>query len=178
MLLKHQHISHKADHQLLQYLIPEEGIKAGSIFGYGILFPGQNGEWLESAEETSFDLSTVGPDSMLLYCLNAIDKPVFLSAITYNDNGFANAGEPSYATGETSLPETLAATGSLSLPFAPNYMYVGPLEGKRDTLLVAFSDSSNFQGSLVPFEIETNASEASSFTMSFCLLVILLTNML
>lgn len=161
------HVSQKPDPCHSQYIIPEGGIKAGSTFGYGVTFPGQNGEWLESDEEVLFDLSTVGSDSMLVYCLNANAKPVFLSAVTYNDNGFAEPGKVSYNTGETALPETLKDTGSLSLPFAPYYLYKGPLEGKRDALLLAFSDPSNFQGSLVPFAIDTSASSATYNSVSF-----------
>jgi hypothetical protein len=153
-------------------VIPEVGVKAGSVFGYGVTFPEQSGEWRESEEEKKFDLSTIGPDSLLIYCLNADDKPFFLSALTYNGN-FSEPGQLSYDPGETSLPSELAEIGGLALPFASNYRYSGSTDkGRRDDLLAAFYDPTNFEGSIVAFEISTSAaglSSASSCAMSLLL---------
>jgi hypothetical protein len=143
-------------------MIPVDGIKAGSVFGYGVTFPDQSGEWAESEEEKKFDLSTIGPDSLLIYCLNADNKPFFLSALTYNGN-FSEPGQLSYDPSETSLPAALAEIGGLALPFAPNYLYAGSTDkGRREELLEAFYNPTNFQGSLISFEIKTSAAGISS----------------
>lgn len=105
-----------------------------------------------------FDLRTVDADSLLVYCMNADGKEIFLSAVTYSDNGFVEPGQSSYKQGETSLPEELQDSGNLALPFAPHYLYNGPLQGVREELLEALGNPSNFQGSDVPYEINTSAA--------------------
>lgn len=124
---------------------------------------------MESDEEKMFDMRTVDSDSLLIYCMNADGKEIFLSAVTYNDDGFAEQGKSSYSPGETSVPEELQEAGNLALPFAPHYLYNGPLEGIREDLLKAFADPSNFEGSSIPFEI--NTSKASARTQFLCTLV-------
>lgn len=127
-------------------------------------FPLQKGEWIDSEEQTKFDLRTINADSMLIYCINADGKEIFLSALTYNNDGFAEPRQTSYSPGETSLPDNLEEAGSLALAFAPNYLYTGPLNGTRTTLLQAFADPLNFEGSTVPFDI--NTSKASDLRTS------------
>lgn len=114
-----------------------------------------------------FDLKTVDADSILIYCLDADGKEIFLSAVTYHNDGFAEPRQAAYRPGETSLPENLAEKGSLALAFAPNYLYTGPLEGARTTLLEALADPSNFKGSKVPYKI--NTSKARDVRTSFVL---------
>jgi hypothetical protein len=160
------HAPINTDHTLLQYIIPDDGVKAGTVFGYGVKFPLQEGEWADSEELKKFDLRTTSADSMLVYCINADGKENFLSALTYNDNGFAEPQQTSYEPGETSVPENLAETGSLALAFAPNYLYTGPLNGTRATLLEALGDPVNFEGSDVPYKI--NTSKASDLRTYLC----------
>jgi endonuclease I len=136
----------------LQYILPATGIKAGAVFGYGVTFPSQEGEWAETEEQKMFDLRTVAADSMLVYCMDADGRENFLSAVTYNNDGFGSG------PGQTSLPENLVEIGSLALQFAPNYLYTGPLNGTRTALLEALSNASNFKGSKVPYEINTSTA--------------------
>jgi hypothetical protein len=160
---------------LWQYIIPKAGIKAGSTFGYGVTMKDQSGEWAESEEEKLFDLSAIGPDSLLVYCMTSDKKPFFLSALANNDRGFSEPGQLSYDLSETALPNELAEFGGLVLPFAPNYYYAGSKEGKRDELLEAFYNPANFQGSPVSFEIDTSAGVGFiSFAVPFflCLMVV------
>jgi hypothetical protein len=154
---------------MVQYILPEVGIKAGTVFGFGVTFPTkegeESGEWAENEEQKMFDLRTVDADSMLIYCMDADGKEIFLSAVTYNNDGFAEPRQTTYRPGETAKPENLAETGSLTLPFAPNYLYTGPLDGTRTLLLEALADPSNFEGSNVPYKI--NTSKASDVRTSF-----------
>lgn len=153
-------------------MIPQDGVRAGSVFGYGVTFPDQSGKWRDSEDEKKFDLSTIGPDSLLIYCLTSDNKPFFLSALTYNGN-FSDAGKLSYDPSETSLPSELADVGGLALPFASNYLYNGPtVEGKRDELLAAFYNPTNFQGSIVAFEIDT--SSAAGISPAICAMSLIL----
>lgn len=94
---------------------------------------------------------------MFVYCINADDKPVFLNALTYNEDGFVETGLDSYDFQNTALPP-IYGEGSLALPFAPSYLYVGPQEGTKSELLAAFSDPGNYQGSLIPYTINTSSA--------------------
>jgi hypothetical protein len=172
MLLSLDMVSHCHRHArscsqfYLQYSIPKGGISAGRIFAYGVQFPSDMGTW-EIVDDSTFDLSTTKPDNTFIYCLNADDKPHFLHAMIYSDEGFApsaaagsqnetSTAESTFDVSQTSLPESLTATGSLVLPFAPNYLYEGIREGDKVELIAAFLDPANFKGSNTPYDIITS----------------------
>ena len=149
-----------ASRRVLQYSIPAGGVSADRVFAYGVQFPDDKGTW-EIVDDSTFDLQTTAPDNILIYCLNADDKPNFLHALVYSNDGFKEAGAATYNVSETSMPESLTLKdGALALPFAPNYLYEGVREGDRTELVAAFSDPANYKGSNTPYNIVTSAAVA------------------
>lgn len=155
----------------LEYTIGEGGLAAGTVFAYGLSFPGDKGAWEYTG---SFDLSTSVPDNVLIYCLDENDVPHFLLALTYNGN-FSDPNLEDYTFSETALPQNLidADFGSLALPFFPNYLYQGLDDGTMDQLLASFSDPTNYKGSLEPYDIDTEASTSRVASNFFPLVVAL-----
>jgi hypothetical protein len=149
----------------VQYSIPQGGLAAGQIFAYGVQFPQDKGTW-QPVNGGTFDLSATVPDNIIIYCMNADDKPHFLSALIYNTAGFQKAGAESYNFSETSMPASLAVHGALVLPFAPNYLYQGIRQGDKVELLAAFSDPANYKGSNVPYNIVTSAAVSAPILIS------------
>jgi endonuclease I len=166
--------NHSTSYSLfLQYSIPSGGIKAGRVFGYGVQFPDDEGTW-EVVDDSTFDLSTTQPDNIFIFCYNADDKPHFLQSLIYSDTGYSEAGLPSYEFNETSVPDDFARAGEkgvLSLPFSPNYLYVGPKEGNKNELLAAFADPANYAGSETPYNINTSGSEARTVIVALVAIV-------
>lgn len=151
-----------------QYSIAAEGRRAGRMFGYGVEFPDDNGSW-QMIDGTTFDLSTLQPDNLFVYCLNADDEPHFLHALTYNDDGFLVAETAAEAavceSTSTLLPDAFEqGTGALALPFGPNYVYDGNSEGNKVELLAAFADPANYKASNIPYEIKSNATPFSTLS--------------
>jgi hypothetical protein len=150
----------------MKYSIPPGGIKAGRVFGYGVKFPDDLGLW--DGNDTTFDLSSTQPDSLSIYCYNGDDEPHFLQALIYSDIGFSDAGLPSYEFTETSIPDGLEISkGALVLPFSSNYLYVGPREGRKEELLAAFADPSNYAGSSTPYNINTSSANKNFVSTLF-----------
>jgi hypothetical protein len=129
-----------------QFNIPEGGIAAGSIFGYGEGSPFAD-QWEEA--EGLFDLSVAG-DQFFLYCLDADDKPHFLTGFSYNGD-WADAAELALRAevplDQSALPEDLFEFGSVALPHADNHLYIGNLTGRTDELLMEFMDPANYEPS-------------------------------
>jgi hypothetical protein len=111
----------------------------------------------------------------LIYCYNADGVPQFLQALAYTDTGFVEAGLPSYEFTETSVPNDLATTGVIALPFQSNYLYIGPKEGKKEELLAAFADPANYAGSSTPYNINTSGSIKHFFSRAFSVVVAIMT---
>jgi hypothetical protein len=158
----------------LQYSIPSGGIKAGRVFGYGVQFPDEKGVW-EVVDDSTFDLSSTEPDNILIYCYNADDQPHFLQSLIYSDSGFSEAGLPSYEFNETSIPDDFAKgreKGVLSLPFSPNYLYVGPKAGNKNELMAAFADPANYAGSETPYNINTSGAGARNCLVALVTFVV------
>ena len=143
----------------LEYTIGTGGLAPGTLFGYGLSFPDDNGAWEYTG---SFDLSTSFSDNLLLYCLDENEEPHFLLALTYNGN-FSDPNLDEYTFSETALPLNLVdvKNASLALPFFPNYIYKGRDDGTKDQLLEEFSNATNYEGSLLPYEIDTTATATS-----------------
>lgn len=150
----------------LEYQVPEGGVRAGRIFAYGVDFPADTGVW-STVDNTVFDLATIAPDNLFVYCLNADDEPHFLSAVTYGGS-FVDSGLLEYKDGETALPTKLqeSEAGSLQLPFSPNYLYEGINSGTRVELLVAFNDPQNYAGSEIPYDIQVPDETSSAFSVA------------
>ena len=100
-------------------------------------------------------------DNMLVYCLDADEKPHFISAITTNNGAFTEAGKASYTVSETALPQDLVDNGNLALPQELNFLYIGSREGDRPELVAAFKDPANYQGRSTPYSIVTSGAAAS-----------------
>jgi hypothetical protein len=129
-----------------QFNIPEGGIAAGSIFGYGDGSP-YSEQW--ESPEGLFDLSVAG-DQFFLYCLDADDLPHFITGFSYN--GAWMEAEDIQALEEvpldkSALPEDLFELGAVFLPHADNHIYTGNLTGSTTDLLLEFMDSSNYEAS-------------------------------
>jgi len=156
------------DEGTFEYTIGEGGLSTGDIFGFGGKYPDDKGSWEFTG---TFDLSTSVPDNLFVYCLDVYEEPHFLLAVTYNGN-FSDPNLDSYSFSETALPEEFLELeyGSLALPFFPNFLYRGRGDGRVDQLLESFSDPANYEGSLMPFELDlpdTTTSGANSKTISF-----------
>jgi hypothetical protein len=145
----------------VQFIVPREGIQAGQSFGYGASSP-FNSQW-EAVEGTVFDLGING-DQLLVYCLNADDKPHFLWGFSYNGN-WSEPGLADYGTNTSALPEALQTLGHTILPHKDNCLYNGTQSGRKTDLQAAFMNASNYDCSdEARFEIADPQSGASSWT--------------
>lgn len=140
----------------MQYILPEGGQLPGSLFGYGVTFPLQQGTWSE-ADGSLFDLSSVA-DNIFVYCIDADNRPVFLNAITYGSWGLVAPSQDTDDYAATTLPP-ISGWGSLALPWASNFLYTGPKTGTKTELLTAFAHPGNYQGSLVPYTIDNGVTD-------------------
>jgi hypothetical protein len=101
-------------------------------------------------------------DSILTYCLDGNDRPVFLSGFTYIEGGWAEPGLSDYGPGTSSLPDRLVETGSVAVPFFPNYEYIGTSLGSQEAMLEALSNETNYAGSTDRKSIAMLEGETSS----------------
>jgi hypothetical protein len=129
-----------------QFNIPEGGVGAGVIFGYGDGSP-MSDQWEDP--EGLFDLSVTG-DQLFLYCLDADDLPHFITGFSYN--GPWMEAEDIQALDEvpldqSALPEDLFEVGAVFLPHGDNHIYVGNLTGSPADLLLEYMDPSNYEAS-------------------------------
>jgi endonuclease I len=129
-----------------QFNIPEGGIAAGKIFGYGDGSPFSE-QW--ENPEGLFDLSVAG-DQFFLYCLDADDLPHFITGFSYN--GAWMEAEDIRALEEvpldkSALPEDLFELGAVFLPHGDNHIYTGEVAGSTAELLLQFMDPLNYEAS-------------------------------
>lgn len=158
---------------LVQYDIPEEGIAPGDVFAYGVSLKTDKGSWtdvssLNGSASVPLLLSTQTGDSIFLYCVNADDKPHFITGLVYNSGAnWSEAGLVQYGFNESSLPDQLkdANEGYVALPLSANYLYTGPQSGKRSELVVAFANPNNYNSSLTAFKIDTSDTKSSATTI-------------
>jgi hypothetical protein len=125
---------------ILQFIIPDEGVKAGRSFGYGATSP-LNSQW-ELVENTVFDLGING-DQLLVYCLDADNKPNFLWGFSYNGD-WSEPGLADYGTNMSALPDSLAKLGHTTLPHKDNCLYNGTQSGRKTDLQASFMNVSNW----------------------------------
>jgi endonuclease I len=144
-----------------QFNIPEGGIEAGIIFGYGEGSP-YSDQWEEA--EGLFDLS-VGGDQLFLYCLDADELPHFITGFSFNGD-WADAQDiaalDEVPLGQSALPEDLFEFGSVALPHADNNLYIGTFEGTRAVLLTAFMNPVNYeQSNDLRYELDSNRNSGA-----------------
>ena len=129
--------------------IPVGGINAGSIFSYesavGFATHQLGDKWV--SEAGSFALLATG-EAIFVYCLDdgpddTPSVPVFLTAMTYSNDGWSQPNATTFSTGQSALPSDLPPTAVLTLSHKDNYLYVGPRNGTLADLRLALSDGSN-----------------------------------
>jgi hypothetical protein len=145
----------------------------GTVYSYG--FPADKGNWTDvDTTMPPFQLNYDG-DSVLTYCINADEKPIFLNAFTNAPGGWAAPGLSDYGTASSSLPAGLEQNGSVAVPYFPNYVYTGINKGRYDILLLAFSMTENYNGSYqrmtVP-ELNTSSSAKTSAILASALALV------
>jgi hypothetical protein len=141
-----------------QFTIPEGGITAGDIFGYGEGSP-LSEQWGDA--EGFFDLSVTG-DQFFLYCLDVNDLPNFISGFSFNGD-WADAEDiaalDEVPLDQSALPDDLLEFGSVALPHADNHIYIGSLMGSEAELLAEFMDPANYKASDdVRYGLETSGA--------------------
>lgn len=124
--------------------MPQGGLDAGSVFGYG------SGSGLEYAQQWevkqgSFAMSSRG-EPIFLYCFDSSGDPKILLAFNYGGS-FTSAGLDSYGRGESALPENLGLFGLIDLPHYNNYLYQGPTDLSEEELKAALKIPFNWIGS-------------------------------
>jgi endonuclease I len=145
----------------------------GTVYSYG--FPADKGNWTDvDTTMPPFQLNYDG-DSVLTYCINADEKPIFLNGFTNAPGGWAAPGLSDYGTASSSLPAGLELNGSVAVPYFPNYVYTGINKGRYDILLLAFSMTENYNGSYqrmtVP-ELNTSSSAKTSAILASALALV------
>lgn len=137
-----------------QYKIPEGGIEAGQVFGYNadLNTDANKGDW-SIVDDSLFDLHPDG-DTLLLYCINADDEPHFISGLSFSGS-WSPEGLASYNTSESALPARLDPLGSVAVQGYANWLYNGTQQAGRDVLIPSFSNSSNWAGSDLRYQISS-----------------------
>jgi len=128
----------------LSFVVPQGGLDAGSVFGYG------SGSGLDYAQQWevkqgSFSMSSRG-EPIFLYCFDSSGDPKILLAFNYGGS-FTSAGLDSYGRGESALPENLGLFGLIDLPHYNNYLYEGPTDLSEEELKAALKIPFNWIGS-------------------------------
>lgn len=160
----------------MQLVIPDEGISAGRVFGYNVA--GSNVTTVESSQvnpEQIFDLNPDG-DHMLIYCINADDKPHFIHGLTFRI-GWAEQGLSEYPVG-SALPSRLARDGNVALGDFKNWFYNGTQEANAAVLIPAFADPDNWAGSDVPYDIPNSGAVSSNLGLHVVTLSVLFVSLL
>ena len=154
-------------------LTPEDGIPAGSLFGYG---PHSLNQQLWTKDQGTFSLGLDG-DNIFLYCLDRWKRTRFLS-------GFSNTGswkppfleESEYGQNSSSLAPSLT-NNTVTLPHKKNYYYNGERDARIHLLrrnirvadMWAGDDELRFSISTGIHQVQTPSSalsKPSSFMMS------------
>ena len=130
---------------LFQLEIPDEGIKAATVFGYGDCVDlGDN--WTATNANDPFDFSARG-DQIFLYCLASDGRPHFIWGLSYNGD-WAPKNLTDYGTNTSALPDELVEQGNVALPHCDNYLWTDPtpnMVGNRTTQRAKFLDPLNYQ---------------------------------
>jgi hypothetical protein len=92
----------------------------------------------------------VAGDQFFLYCLDADDRPNFITGFSYN--GAWMEAEDIQALDEvpldqSALPEDLFEFGSVFLPHAVHHLYIGNLAGTPADLLIEFMNPLSYKAS-------------------------------
>ena len=123
-------------------MVPSEGIKAGTPFGYGPNVP-MGDKW--EVVQGVFALSTLG-EQIFLYCLDANGSPQPMTALSYN-GPFQPSGLSHYLFNESALPKNLETLGRVILPYMHNYYYNGPPKGTTAETQQWIQDPKYWKGS-------------------------------
>lgn len=110
-----------------EFIIPQEGILAGTIFGFGEPSPfWQNWTEFDDGGDFLFDIQTAG-DNLFLYCLDADNLPNIINGWT-NSEAWLEPGltVDEYGSNASAVPEQLLNDGSVALRHADNCIYAGP----------------------------------------------------
>jgi hypothetical protein len=152
---------------------PEEGITAGSLFGYG---PQADLNELWTKDQGTFSLGLDG-DNIFLFCLDSMNKIRFLSAFTN-----AGAWKPpnlhslEYGHNTSALPETLVDS-EVAVSNRLNYHYAGPRDARINLLRRSILDPEEWAGSnevrfrmgnVEPIYASSTLPVAPSRTTFFC----------
>ena len=120
-----------------QFAIPEEGLLAGQLFGFGSDSP-FSGRWGRGQGQT-FELPSDG-DQIFVYCLDENNMPNFLWGYSYNTGPWLDSGLPESTYGDklgSALPSALQSRGSISQSKsqANNCIFAGDLAGSKDAIV-------------------------------------------
>jgi hypothetical protein len=153
-----------------QFVIPVDGIKAGTVFGYGLddgtLKYGSQWQQVHG----SFSLSTNGDTILIYYDYDSDDNlvqsrasdtvPIFLSALSFSGEWKESGLDASlYGTDSSALPlELIDKDGVVvALDHQDNYIYAGPTTGTAKELRASIQDPANWSGSNTQrVEVSTN----------------------
>lgn len=124
-------------------MVPERGIRQGTLFGYG---PGAEYSDLWETESGSFSLNTEAGDNVFLYCVDADSKIRFLAGFS-NHGSWSDPGLSAEEYGEamTALPDDLKSAAIL-LPHKDNYFYNGTRDETITLLRADMLAPSSWQG--------------------------------
>mmetsp|Transcript_9306 Transcript_9306/g.17755 ORF Transcript_9306/g.17755 Transcript_9306/m.17755 type:complete len:228 (+) Transcript_9306:271-954(+) len=129
----------------IQLEIPDEGIKAATVFGYGECVDfGDN--WTLTNANDPFDFSARG-DQLFVYCLASDGSPHFIWGFNYNGD-WAPQNLTDYGTNTSALPDELVDQGNVALPHCDNYLWTDPtpeMVGNRTVQRAKFLDPLNYQ---------------------------------
>ncbi|CAB9523990.1 Extracellular ribonuclease [Seminavis robusta] len=170
-------INNVLDEGTVMMTTPNQGIAAGTVFGYG-LRANLGTRWTKVAG--TFTLGLNG-DNIFLYCLDNDNKIRFLSGFTNNYDwapAFLDASD--YGHNSSALPDSLV-NSSIKLPHQYNYFYNGPRDARVNLLRRSILDPNEWEGSNdlrysidKPDEEEASSSSFVSWGSSFATLIVML----
>jgi hypothetical protein len=128
---------------LYQFVVPEGGISAGTIIGYGDASYPYAVNW--KVESGSFALAASG-DNIMLYCIEDDSSITHVSALSYSGDWVsANSDESSFSIHQSALPASLPLNTHVTLVHKDNNWYSG--QGTISSLLDNLSHPFNWEGS-------------------------------
>lgn len=156
--------------------VPEEGIPAGTVFGYEAS-PSSPGALLYSdrweSVTGSFALAATNGDNVFVYCYDDDGNIVFVNAIAFNNDEFLPPGLDwnAYGSSATALPTGLFNNYTVLVDKADNAVYQGIEGGTKQRLQTAMHDPENWLSSKSQrqamngkmFTIRSSGASRSSF---------------